>query len=107
LPDWYDDWVLIERERHRQLGLHALEALASRLVQLERYGEAVDAALAAVAAEPFRESAYRALIAAHLAEGNASEALRQYEHFRRLLAEGLSLAPSPRMEALVAGLTRC
>ena len=31
LPDWYDDWVLIERERFRQLRLHALEALAARL----------------------------------------------------------------------------
>lgn len=27
LPDWYDDWVLIERERFRQLRLHALDAL--------------------------------------------------------------------------------
>ncbi|MGH8905015.1 MAG: hypothetical protein ACRD0K_00470 [Egibacteraceae bacterium] len=27
LPDWYDDWVLIERERFHQLRLHALEAL--------------------------------------------------------------------------------
>ena len=25
LPDWYDDWVVIERERLRQLRLHALE----------------------------------------------------------------------------------
>src|SRR4051794_14897664 len=30
LPDWYDDWVLIERERFRQLRLHALEALCRR-----------------------------------------------------------------------------
>ena len=27
LPDWYDDWVVLERERFRQLRLHALEAL--------------------------------------------------------------------------------
>ena len=31
LPGWYDDWVLIEAEDWRQLRLHALEALASRL----------------------------------------------------------------------------
>lgn len=105
LPDWYDDWVLIERERYRQLGLHALEALAGRLVELGRFGEAADAALAAIAGEPLRESAHRTLIGVHVAEGNASEALRQYELYRSMLSEGLSLAPSPRIEALVDELT--
>src|SRR6266700_2866149 len=27
LPDWYDDWLLLEQERFRQLRMHALEAL--------------------------------------------------------------------------------
>jgi DNA-binding SARP family transcriptional activator len=31
LPDWYDDWLLFERERFRQVSLHALEVLAERL----------------------------------------------------------------------------
>jgi DNA-binding SARP family transcriptional activator len=106
LPDWYDDWVLIERERYRQMGLHALEALAERLTKLGRYGEAADAALAAIAGEPLRESAHRTLIGVHVAEGNPSEALRQYELYRKMMSEVLSLAPSPRMEALVDGLTR-
>lgn len=29
LPDWYDDWLLFERERFRQVSLHALEAVRS------------------------------------------------------------------------------
>jgi DNA-binding SARP family transcriptional activator len=106
LPDWYDDWVLIERERHRQLGLHALETLASRLVELGRFGEAADAALAAVASEPLRESAHRTLIGVHIAEGNVSEALRQYEVCRWLLNDRLGLKPSPKIDELVRGLTR-
>jgi DNA-binding SARP family transcriptional activator len=106
LPDWYDDWVLIERERYRQMGLHALEALAASLTRLGRYGEATDAALAAVAGEPLRESAHRTLIAVHVAEGNPSEALRQYQLYRTMLREVLGLAPSPKMEALVGRITR-
>src|SRR5262245_47195757 len=27
LPDWYDDWVVLDRERFRQIRLHALETL--------------------------------------------------------------------------------
>jgi DNA-binding SARP family transcriptional activator len=104
LPDWYDDWVLLERERYRQLSFHALEALADRLTALARFGEAADAALAAIAGEPLRESSHRALIRVHLAEGNPSEALREYDSFREVL-DRIGLIPSPRLDELVVGLT--
>jgi DNA-binding SARP family transcriptional activator len=105
LPDWYDDWVLIERERVRQLSLHALEALGERLVAARRLGNALETALAAVAMEPLRESAHRLLIKIHLAEGNAGEAIRQFHFCRRLFRDQLGLAPSPQLAALVANLT--
>ena len=102
LPTWYDDdWVLVERERFHQLRLHALEALCERLAAAGRYGEAVDAGLAAVAAEPLRESAHRALIKAHLAEGNQGEAGRQYNLCRHLLREELGVEPSAKLRDLV------
>jgi DNA-binding SARP family transcriptional activator len=77
LPGWRDDWVIFERERMRQLRLHALEALAERLTDQGRYGEAVEAGLAALHGEPLRETAHRALIKTYLAEGNRAEAIRQ------------------------------
>jgi DNA-binding SARP family transcriptional activator len=103
LPDWPDDWALVERERFRQLRLHALEAVAEQLTEAGRFGQAIDAGLAAVAAEPLRESAHRVVITAYLAEGNRGEALRQYEIYRRLAAVELGVAPSPRLRALVVG----
>lgn len=106
LPDWYDDWVLFERERFRQVSLHALEGLADRLIAAGRLGPALEAALAAVSGEPLRESAHRVLIRVHLAEGNACEALRQYELCRRLLRDRLGLEPTPQLEELVRPLTR-
>jgi DNA-binding SARP family transcriptional activator len=105
LPDWSDDWVIVEREHFRQLRLHALESLCERQTALGRYSQAIEAGLAAVAAEPLRESAHRTLIKAHLAEGNVGEATRQYRTFRRLLHDELDLEPSNLMEALVRGLT--
>lgn len=104
LPDWYEDWVLIERERHRQLRLHALEALCRALTSAGRFGEATEAGIAAVAGEPLRESAHRALIDVHIAEGNAAEALRQYRLCSRLLRDQLGLEPSPRLRERLATL---
>jgi DNA-binding SARP family transcriptional activator len=107
LPDWYEDWVIIARERFRQQRLHALEALCGRFASEGRHAEATEAGLAAVATEPLRESAHRALISAHLAEGNACEALRQYRYCADLLRSELGLAPSPRLEQLVSHLRPC
>jgi DNA-binding SARP family transcriptional activator len=102
LPDWYeDDWVVAHRERYHHLRLHALEAMCERLTAARRYGEAVEAGLAAVRAEPLRESAHQALVRAHLAEGNRFEAARQYRSCRGLLRNELGLEPSPGLQALV------
>jgi len=105
LPDWYDDWVVLEREQLRELRLHALETLGDRLMSHERYGEAVEAALTVLRLEPLRDSAHRLLIRIHLAEGNHAEALRQYNGYRRRLLETLSLVPSHEMDELVRDVT--
>jgi DNA-binding SARP family transcriptional activator len=101
LPDWYEEWVAVEREALRQLRLHALEALCRRLTAMGRHGEAIQAALAAVADEPLRESAHIALIRVHLAEGNVGEAIRHYTAYRRVLFDELGVDPSPVMEGLL------
>jgi DNA-binding SARP family transcriptional activator len=106
LPDWYDDWVLIERERFRQLRVHALECLCERLVRARRFADAAEAGLAAVRGEPLRESAHRAVVRVHIAEGNAADALRHYRLYRRLIGEQLGLPPSELMEELVQPLMR-
>jgi DNA-binding SARP family transcriptional activator len=100
LPDWYEDWVILERERFRQVRLHALEALCDRLVVAGLYDKAIEVGLTAIAGEPLRESAHRAVIRAHLAEGNFAEGLRQYTMLRRFLHEQLGLEPSVEAERL-------
>jgi len=101
LPGWYDDWALMERERIRQRLLHALEALSVRLISLGRYGEAVDAALLTVGADPLRESAQRVLIEAHIAESNLVEARRSYLAYRDLARRELGIEPSSELLALL------
>jgi DNA-binding SARP family transcriptional activator len=104
LPGWYEDWVLIAGEKWRQLRLHALEAIANRLARENRYGEALIAALAAVAAEPLRESAHCLLIRLHLGEGNQSEALKTAKRYEVLLRKDLGLEPTARLTGLVGDL---
>lgn len=102
LPTWDETWLTYERERLRQLRIHALEAISQRLSHQGEHGPAVDAGHAAVAAEPLRESAHRTLIAAHLAEGNLVEAWRQYERCAALIRRELQVGPSDELRALLA-----
>jgi len=101
LPDWEDEWVLVERERLRQLHLHALEAVAARLLSVGKIAEAVHASAAALSAEPLRESAARLLVSAHLAAGNTAAARRVYERYRSDLVRELGIQPSGRLRELV------
>jgi DNA-binding SARP family transcriptional activator len=101
LPDWDEDWVLFERERLRQLRIHALESLCSKLSMMGRDAEAIEAGLAAVEAEPLRESAHRTLIAAHLREGNVCEAHRQYRSYSELVRDAFGIEPSETLRVQV------
>ncbi|QGZ51993.1 SARP family transcriptional regulator [Streptomyces sp. QHH-9511] len=101
LPDWDDDWVVLEREWLRQLRLNALDTLSERLAGQGLPALALEAALASVRIEPLRESAHRAVVSAHLAEGNLNEALRHYDAFRQLLRAELGVEPSVRFARMI------
>jgi DNA-binding SARP family transcriptional activator len=103
LPGWYDDWVMFERERLRQLRLHALEALAERFIIRGRHVDALEAAMESARIEPLRESANRMIMAIHLAEGNVAEARRHYELFRDFIYAELGIEPSPGLAAMLPG----
>lgn len=106
LPGWYEDWVLLEAERWRQVRLRELESLTRRFIDDGRHSEAVLIALAARDAEPLRESACALLIEAHARQGNRSEALREYELYRKLMAEELGLEPTFRLHQVVERLSQ-
>jgi len=104
VPDWYDDWAIQERERLRQLRLLALEAAGAALIRDRRYSDASLAALAALDADPLRESACRLLMRSYMAAGNCAEAIRQFRVYRGRLQTSLGLEPTAEMRALVREL---
>ena len=105
LPGWDEEWLIVERERYRIHRLRALERSAEALLAADDYAAALDAALASVVTEPYRETAHRLVIQIHIAEGNNAEALRAYRCYRSLVADELGIAPSSMMDDLVAPLS--
>jgi DNA-binding SARP family transcriptional activator len=101
LPGWYDDWLVMERERFHCLRLQVLDKLGEQLCAYGRLGDALRVGLAAVQAEPLRETAHRLVMRVHLEQGNIAEAIRQYQFYERTLARELGAVPSGAMRKLI------
>jgi DNA-binding SARP family transcriptional activator len=104
MPDWSDDWLLFERERWNQVRVHTLEVLTHSLIATEEYLAALEAAMTAVSIEPVRESANRAVMQVHIAEGNSACAVVHYQRYRGLLQRELGVVPTIQMDRLVRPL---
>jgi DNA-binding SARP family transcriptional activator len=102
LPDWYDDWVMVERELLGRLRLRALDALAEALVEAGRPGEAAEASFAGLRSDPLRTRSHYMLITSYLAAGNQVHAIRHLRSYSDVLKHTLGLDPPAELEALVA-----
>jgi DNA-binding SARP family transcriptional activator len=104
LPGWYDDWIVGAQQRFHLMRVQALEATCRTTARCGDLTLATHAGLAAVTAEPLRESAVQALIEAHLQEGNRFEAVRRYRAYEQLLGTELGIVPSAPLADLVASV---
>jgi predicted ATPase/DNA-binding SARP family transcriptional activator len=100
LPDLYDDWVISERERYRQLYLDLLLHLAQHWRSQGEYRRVIDLASRVLAQDPANEAAHQYLMFAHFAIHDRNAALRQYEACVRSLRDELGVDPSPETQAL-------
>lgn len=101
LPGWDEEWLVVERERYRLLRLRALERAGEAFLAANDPARAMEASLASISSEPYRESAHRLLVRIHLAEGNGAEALRAYRVYSRIVEDELGIRPSSQMEQLI------
>lgn len=85
LPGWYEDWVIVERERLSQLQIRFLEALVHHLRGVGEFARAIDQAMRLVALDPLRERSQLALIRALVDEGSWGRARWQADQYCQLL----------------------
>jgi class 3 adenylate cyclase len=100
LPGEGGTWVEQKRRDLADIRERALSVLADACLRSGAAREAARWSQELIALSPFSEAGYRRLMEAHAAAGNRAEALRVYEHCRRLLAEELGAYPSPETEAI-------
>ena len=93
LPDCYDEWIVPERDRLRQMFLTALERLISLLEQGRRYASAISYARRLVHLDPLNEVVYLTLMRLHTMNGDRASALRVYHQCASTLQAELGIAP--------------
>jgi predicted ATPase/DNA-binding SARP family transcriptional activator len=96
----FEEWVLLERERLRQLAIHGLHRLSEACRVRGEYAAAIEYTGRLLALEPWQEEAHRQLMTLLARNGQLSAALAQYETCRRVLAEELGVEPLPETQAL-------
>jgi DNA-binding SARP family transcriptional activator len=101
LPGWYDDWVLLHRERLSALRVELLTHAARARLGAGDHMRALDLALAAVASEPLDEELHMLVARIHLAQGNSSEALRQFDLCASVFRRELGIEPTSRFSELL------
>ena len=100
LPGFYDDWILVERERLRALYAGALTRLAELYEAQRAYADAIACAQRLLSQDTLQESSHRLLMRLHLLNDDRAAALRVYHTCATLLREELGVDPSPATEEL-------
>lgn len=91
-PD-FDEWMIAEGERLRQLAFNVLHELALYFAGRRNYSAGIDYVSRMLQLDPWREDAHRQLMLLLAESGQTSAALQQYESCRRILRDELNVEP--------------
>lgn len=96
----FEEWLVVERERLRQLAANTLRQLATADAQAGDVASAIAHLHALVALDPLDEPAHRQLILLLARSGQRAAALAQFETCKRTLDKELGVPPEPETERL-------
>ncbi len=106
LPGFYDEWILLERERIRSVFDNKMDQLLAHLIAAERWTAAQEQAERWLALGSSLEPAHRALMLVHGARGDMAKVSSIYQQCMAALDEQLGLEPSAETRALYDGLLK-
>jgi DNA-binding SARP family transcriptional activator len=93
LEGFYDDWVLVERDRLNGMYFSCLEYLMQFHDYHKSYENAIQYGIQILNKDPLREEIHRELMNLYMKNKNRIQAIRQYECCRKLLKEELGVEP--------------
>ncbi len=102
----FEEWMLAERERLRQMALWLFHQLVEYHAARGEYSEGIDYASRLLALDPWREEAHRQMMRLLALSGQRSAALAQYHACRRMLRKELGLEPLEETTALYEHIRR-
>ena len=94
LEGYFEDWIIYERERLRDLFIRGLSYLMRELMRRQNYHQAISCGRRALAEDPLRESVYRDLMGSYVEVGQRAEAIKLYERLSSTLDTELEVAPA-------------
>lgn len=106
LPDFYDDWASLERERLGALFDQETGRLLDLLVEEKRWGIVLEWGERWITLGHSPEPAYRALMVAHDAMGNRSQVAAAFQRCAAALGRDLGVEPSEKTLLLFEQLSR-
>lgn len=106
LPGFYEDWVVLERERLHATFESKMQLLLDRLTQERRWRESLDWSERWIALGEAPEPAYRALMIAHHHLGDTSNLASSYQRCVEALEDRLGIEPSLKTKELYEQLSK-
>lgn len=100
LPDLYDDWIMLDRERLREMYLANWQTLLNVYRERREYAQAIECAQHILKREPLRETIVREMMRLRTASGDRARALADYRQFQARVQEELGVPPLPETIAL-------
>jgi predicted ATPase len=96
----FEEWLLGERERLRELAIDALAQLLAHESKTGRTQPAIKTATRLLAMDPLQEAVHRALMRLYARQGRRAAALKQYQACVDLLKRELGAEPEPQTRQL-------
>jgi len=106
LPGFYEDWIVIERDRIQSLFETKIEQLVDQLVEAERWTAVQEQSERWLALSSAPEAAYRALMLSYNGRGDMAKVSAIYQRCVDDLQDQFGVEPSAETHALYNGLLK-